>query len=75
MSVDPFQELILSEIKGLRDDIKEVRVTDIPAIKIEIKGFHGKLKTLEKQQKWSTRLYTVLGGAIAVVVAKFTGHN
>ncbi len=75
MSFDPFQELILTELKDLKQDIKDVRQTDIPAIKEDIKGFHGKIKSLEKQQTWSTRIYTVLGGAIAVAIAKYTGHN
>lgn len=75
MPLDPFQELLLSELKEMKDDIKDVRVKDIPALQKDIAGFHGKLKTLEKQQTWSTRIYTLLGGAIAVAITKFTGHS
>lgn len=75
MPLDPFQELLLSELKDMKNDIKEVRSTDIPALKVDIEGFHGKLKALERQQKWSTRLYTMIGGAVAVAIAKFTGHS
>lgn len=69
------QELILAELKDLKEEVQQVRITDIPKIRVDISGFQTKLKTLETQQTWSTRLYTVLGGAIAVAIAKFTAHN
>ncbi len=75
MPLDPFQELLMSELAEMKKDIKDVRVTDIPMLKTEIAGFHEKMGSLKKQQAWSTRLYTILGGAIAVAIAKFTGHN
>lgn len=75
MSFEPFHELILSELKEMKQDLKEVRQTDIPAIKVDIANFHTNLDTLKKQQTWSTRLYTVIGGIIAVFITKMTGHN
>lgn len=68
-------ELILSELKDLKDEVKQVRVTDLPDLQKSVAGFHSKIETLETQQKWSTRLYTILGGAIAVAITKFTGHH
>lgn len=75
MSFDPFQELLLSELQELKKDVKDVRTIDIPALKTDVAGFHEKIETLKNQQKWSTRLYTILGGAIAVAITKFTGHS
>lgn len=68
-------ELILQELKDLKKEVGDVRITDIPNLRTDIAGFHTKIKTLENQQKWSTRLYTILGGAIAVTISKFTGHH
>lgn len=75
MPLDPFQELLLSELSDLKRDVKDVRTQDIPALQRDIAGFHGNLKTLKDQQKWSTRFYTIIGGVIAVAIARFTGHN
>ncbi len=74
MPLDPY-ELILSELKDMKNDIKDVRQSDIPGLRADIAGFHEKIKTIKKQQTLSTQLYTILGGAIAVIIAKITGHN
>lgn len=68
-------ELILSELKELKGEMNAVRTTDIPNIRTDVAGFHTAINTLKDQQKWSTRLYTILGGAIAVLISKFTGHH
>lgn len=68
-------DLILNELKDLKKEVNEVRTKDIPSVQASVAGFNTKLKMLEKQQMWSTRLYTILGGAIAVAIAKFTGHS
>jgi len=75
MPSNDFQDLVLSELKELKQDVKDVRLTDIPGIREDIAGFHEKIKTLENQQKWSTRLYTLVGGIVAVGIAKFTNHG
>lgn len=75
MPLDPFQELLLKNLEDLKNDVRDVRTKDIPQLQSDIAGFHTKLKTLKHQQDWSTRLYTLLGGAIAVMISKFTGHN
>lgn len=75
MPLDPFQELLLSEFKEMKDNLNQVRITDIPALKVDIAGFKKDVKDLENKQRWSTRLYTLIGGAIAVAIAKYTGHN
>lgn len=74
MKRDDFNELLLSELRDLKNEVKEVRQTDIPGLRTEVAGFHEKIETLKRQQAWSTRLYTILGGAIAVAITKFTGH-
>lgn len=68
-------ELILNELKGLRDDMTQVRTKDIPAINTAVAGFRTEIETLKKNQTWSTRLYTIIGGAITVAIVKFTGHQ
>lgn len=75
MKRDEFHQLILNELQDVKREIKEVRVSDIPAIQISVAGFRKEIDNLKTSQKWSTRLYTVLGGAIAVAVSKFTGHQ
>ena len=75
MSSDSFQELILSELREVKGEIREVRQTDIPEIKVKIASFQTNLDTVKKQQMWSTRVYTLIGGAIAVVITKMTGHS
>lgn len=74
MAKNKIQELILSEIQDLKSEIKEVRQTDIPNIHVKIESFNQQLKTLDKQQTWSTRIYTLIGGALAIMISKLTGH-
>lgn len=74
MSFESFEKLILSELQDVKNEIRAVRQEDIPAIKIDIAGFQTKLTTLRDHQTWSTRFYTVIGGAIAVLITKMTGH-
>lgn len=68
-------EIILSELKDLKTEIKEVRVTDIPNLRKDMAGYEVKIKAIQKQQKWSTQLHTVIGGAITFLLVKFTGHQ
>lgn len=75
MRRDEWNELLLTELRDLKNEVKEVRQTDIPTLRTEVAGFHEKIETLKKSQAWSTRLYTVLGGALAVAISKFTGHQ
>lgn len=68
-------ELILNELKALRDDMMHVRTKDIPTLNTAVTGFRAEIETLKKNQTWSTRLYTIIGGAITVAIVKFTGHQ
>lgn len=70
-----FEDHVISELQDIKNDMKQVRTVDIPGLKSDVSGFHEKIRSLEKSQAWSTRLYTVIGGAIAVAVAKFTGAH
>lgn len=69
------QELILQELRDVKSSLNEVRTKDIPEMKSTIAGFHENIKALKKSQSRATQIYTVLGGAIAVAIAKFTGHS
>lgn len=75
--MDEFQSLLLSELKDLKQDMKAVREQDIPNVRSDMAAFkatyNGKIKSLEKSQKWYSGIYTVIGGAIAVLLAKYTG--
>lgn len=75
MKREEFHELILSELKDLKNEVREVRQTDIPNLNTAVAGFRTEMETLKKNQTWSTRLYTIIGGAIAVAITKFTGHQ
>lgn len=70
-------EMILSEIRDLRTDVRETR-TGVGELKTDLATFKATtsqtIKDITEKQKWSTRLYTVVGGAIAVAISKFMGH-
>lgn len=74
MKRDEFHEAILNRFDTLDRKLDDVRTKDIPGLQTAVAGFHEKIEMLKNQQKWSTRIYTVLGGAIAVAITKFTGH-
>lgn len=75
--MNEFEELMLSEMRGLRDDQRQTRdvvsglKTDLATFKV---GTNNSIEDLKTKQKWSTRLYTVVGGAIAVAISKFMSH-
>lgn len=69
------QQLLLDEVQNISKELKEVRQTDIPNIHVQIEKFDQKIKALDRQQTWSTRIYTVIGGAIAVGISMLTGHK
>lgn len=77
MKNNEFHELVIRKLDDLTADMKQVRTIDIPAMQTSFAEFKGKvkeqIKSLEKRTSWSSRLYTVLGGALAVLAAKFTG--
>jgi hypothetical protein len=70
-----FEQLILSELKDLKNEMRDVRTVDIPDLKTTVGTFRKEIDALETSQKWSTRLYTIIGGAITVAIAKFPGHH
>lgn len=79
MKQNEFHELVIRELSAIKDDIKQVRQADIPVIREGFAKFKGtveeQIKVLKDRTSWSSRLYTVLGGALAVAVAKFTGST
>lgn len=76
MKPNEFHQIVLDELRNVNAKLDDVRTKDIPAVKESVAGFRAELDTLKKSQTWSTRLYTIIGGAIAVLVAKYTGtHN
>lgn len=62
-----FEQLLLNETRDIKSHVE--RLED------KMVGFDTKLSEVERKQKWSTKVYTVLGGALAVVIAKYTGHS
>lgn len=68
-------KLLLEEIRQVKNEIKEVRQTDVPSLNTKIETFGEKLKQVKEQQTWSTRIYTLVGGAIAVFIAHITSQK
>lgn len=70
-------EMILSEIRDLRTDVRETR-TGVGDLKTDLATFKATtnqtIEEITNKQKWSTRVYTVIGGAVAVAISKFMGH-
>lgn len=74
MKPTELHQQILKKLDDLDKKVDDVRTKDVPELKTAVSGFRTELETMKKSQTWSTRLYTVLGGAIAVAISKFTGH-
>ena len=76
MKSNEFHELVLKDLAEMKADIKEVRQTDIPNLKTDLASFKAttdkSIEDLDTKTKWSTRVYTIIGGALAVLTAKFT---
>lgn len=70
-------ESIMSEIRELRTDVRDTR-DGVGALRTDLSTFKATtnqtIKDLTDKQKWSTRIYTVIGGAVAVTISKFMGH-
>lgn len=66
---------VLQKLDELDRKVDDLRTQDIPELKTAVNGFRVEIDTLKTSQTWSTRLYTVIGGAIAVAIAKFTGGS
>lgn len=75
MPRNDIQKLILDELRGLKTEVSDIRTKDIPDIKTHIGTYDTKLETLKEKQAWSMRIYTLVGGALAVVASRFTGHH
>lgn len=79
MKPNEFHELVLKDLAEMKADIKEVRQTDLPNLKTDLAvfkvGTNKAIKDLDDKTKWSTRVYTVVGGAIAVLTARFTSGS
>lgn len=62
MKKDKLQDLVLSELQELKKEIKEIRQTDIPNLKIDI--------AIEKERTSKTaRIITGVGGIISIAVS------
>jgi hypothetical protein len=75
MAKNGIQALILAELQDLKKELREVRQVDIPSVHVKFETFNQKIKTLDKQQTWAVRIYTIVGGAIAVGISMLTGHK
>jgi hypothetical protein len=78
MKRNDFEQLILSELKELKDDVKENR-KDTAVIREHIAGqdakVDAKLEAFKGEQKFGTRMQVIIGTALAVVISKLTGHS
>lgn len=70
-------DMIMSEIRDLRTDVRDTR-DGVGALRTDLATFKATtsqtIKDITEKQKWSTRIYTVIGGAVAVAISKFMGH-
>lgn len=75
--MNEFEELMLSEMRGMRDEVRDTR-DGMGELKTDLATFktttNAAIVDITNKQKWSTRLYTVVGGAIAVAISKYMGH-
>lgn len=78
MKRNEFEQLILSELRDLRADVKEgskVQSAIKEHIAAQDERFKGELKQFKHGQKLSTRVETVIAAVLAIVVSKFTGAH
>lgn len=79
MKNNDLHQEILKQLGEVRTSLDAVRTQDIPSLKTDLAVFKKSTTTaiteLENKTKWSTKLYTIIGGAITVAIVKFTGHQ
>lgn len=69
MPKNELQKLILSEIQELKEEIKEVRQTDIPSLKTSVATFQTELKNIKEKVSTKSMLITAVGGLIAIATS------
>ena len=75
MAKESLQSIILKEIQEIKSDLKEVRQTDIPNLRVAVAGFKTELKAVQSRQTWFSSIATVVGGALAYTASMLTGHK
>lgn len=75
MAKESVQSLILKEVQGMRAELNDVRIKDIPALQTAVAGFKEKLKAVESRQTWFSSIATVVGGILAYTASRLTGHS
>lgn len=63
--MEDFNKLLLQELSEIKDDIKAIRVKDIPNIKVE-------MAILKREASLSSKLHALVGGLVAVFVSHWT---
>lgn len=66
MAKNDIQKLILSEIQELKSEIKEVRQSDIPGIKVKIAVVETNAKAEARQ---TSKIHSMVWGGITLVVS------
>lgn len=60
------QKVILSEIQGIKSDIKEVRQKDIPSLHTMVATLKAELNHVKEKTSTKSTVITAVGGLIAV---------
>lgn len=69
MPRNDIQKLILSEIKDLKSEIKEVRQTDIPNLRKAVGVFETEIASIKEKGSVKTTIITTVGGLLAVATS------
>lgn len=69
MPRNDFQKLILSELKELKNDMKDIRQVDIPALNTAVTVFKSELATVKEKVSTKSMIITGVGGLLAVATS------
>jgi len=69
MPRNDIQKLILTEIKELKAEIKEVRQTDIPNLRTAVGVFKTEIATIKEKVSIRSTIITTIGGLLAVATS------
>lgn len=61
MKPKKFEEILLSDLQEIKKDLKEVRQTDIPNLKVD-------MAVVKKEASATAKIITGVGGAITIAV-------
>lgn len=69
MPRNDFQKLILSELKELKSDMKQIRQIDIPNLNTSVGIFKSELETIKEKVSTKSMIIAGVGGIIAVATS------